>query len=68
MAVMQRRVSECRGRWVLIRDRRTDLRYYVFSRASVINVSNMPRGSSPWTPRLPAQSAILRRYPKFSRE
>jgi len=46
---MQRRVSECRGRWVLIRDRRTDLRYYVFSRASVINVSNTPRGSSPQT-------------------
>lgn len=68
---MQRRVSECRGRWVLIRDRRTDLRYYVFSRASVINVSNTPRGSSPWTPWLPlrtAESAILRRYPKFSRE
>lgn len=54
---MQRRVSECRGRWVLIRDRRTDLRYYVFSRASVINVSNMPRGFSLQTPRLPAHHA-----------
>lgn len=33
-----RRVSECRGRWVLIR--RTDLQYYVFSRTSVLNVTN----------------------------
>lgn len=68
MAVMQRRVSECRGRWVLIRDRRTDLRYYVFS--SVINVSNMPRGSSPQTPRLLAHrrecdTRVLRRYLNF---
>lgn len=63
-------LSECRGRWVLIRDRRTDLRYYVFSRASVINVSNTPRGSSPQTPRLLAHrrqcgTRVFRRYLNF---
>jgi len=58
------------GSWVLIRDRRTDLRYYVFSRASVINVSNTPRGSSSQTPRLLVHrrgcgTRVLRRYLNF---
>lgn len=38
VAMMQRRVSTCRDRWILIRDKRIGPRYYVFSRANVTAV------------------------------